>query len=400
MKTLIQAAAVTPFASSVELSPRRLCRSAPFGFACIALASLLPAAPPCFAVDRLVPSQYTSIQAAVNASANGDRVLISPGLYRESVRFLGKSVMLEGPSPQLASSVQISGVGVAGPPVFVADSTAYVGTVGLRNLTITSEGVLESGQDAGAIFSYLGPAAEVLVENCIFRDVRSGTGIGAIYLGHTACTIRRCVFMRNTSTVHGVAIYAYDGVNAVVEDSYFVDHTFGTGTFYSRVGANVQVRNCVIRNSNALCAHFQNGIVTFSGNIGCSIGVLSNGGYVDGGGNNWAGPCPDCDGDGIADLEEAIFHGGDCDGDLDVDACEIASDPSIDRNRDGIIDQCQCIGDIFADAQINGADLGALLSYWGPVTGSGPSAACDLDGNGVVNGADLGYLLANWGVCP
>ncbi len=157
MYSAIQTAADMFLAVAAAPFPRRLrCRPSSL-LAWIALASLLPAAPPCFAVDRLVPSQYTSIQAAVKASANGDRVLISPGLYRESVRFLGKSVMLEGPSPQLASSVQISGVGVAGPPVLVADSTTYVGTVGLRNLTITSEGVLESGQDAGALLSYWGP---------------------------------------------------------------------------------------------------------------------------------------------------------------------------------------------------------------------------------------------------
>lgn len=49
-------------------------------------------------------------------------------------------------------------------------------------------------------------------------------------------------------------------------------------------------------------------------------------------------------------------------------------------------------GDLDGDGQIDGADLGALLSTWGPC------AACpaDLTGDGVVDGADLGELLANW----
>jgi hypothetical protein len=58
-----------------------------------------------------------------------------------------------------------------------------------------------------------------------------------------------------------------------------------------------------------------------------------------------------------------------------------------------------CIGDIFQDGLVNGADLGALLSYWGPVTSAPASALCDLDQDGIVNGADLGLLLANWGAC-
>jgi hypothetical protein len=59
-----------------------------------------------------------------------------------------------------------------------------------------------------------------------------------------------------------------------------------------------------------------------------------------------------------------------------------------------------CVGDILTDRIINGADLGALLSYWGPVFGSPVSHACDLNADGQVDGSDLGTLLSNWGSCP
>jgi Sulfatase-modifying factor enzyme 1/IPT/TIG domain len=58
-----------------------------------------------------------------------------------------------------------------------------------------------------------------------------------------------------------------------------------------------------------------------------------------------------------------------------------------------------CVGDIVADGAIDGGDLGVLLAYWGAVTPTFWSQACDLDGNLLVNGADLGMLLANWGNC-
>ena len=60
----------------------------------------------------------------------------------------------------------------------------------------------------------------------------------------------------------------------------------------------------------------------------------------------------------------------------------------------------ECVGDILADRVINGADLGSLLAYWGPVTASPISRGCDLNGDNVVNGADIGLLLAGWGNCP
>jgi hypothetical protein len=53
--------------------------------------------------------------------------------------------------------------------------------------------------------------------------------------------------------------------------------------------------------------------------------------------------------------------------------------------------------DLFRDFNVNGADLGILLSQWGPST---PLTVSDINGDGVVNGADLGLLLSFWGACP
>jgi len=58
-----------------------------------------------------------------------------------------------------------------------------------------------------------------------------------------------------------------------------------------------------------------------------------------------------------------------------------------------------CPGDILADGIINGADLGAMLSYWGPRTTAPFSVASDINGDGIINGGDLGLLLSAWGPC-
>lgn len=57
----------------------------------------------------------------------------------------------------------------------------------------------------------------------------------------------------------------------------------------------------------------------------------------------------------------------------------------------GVSDPCRA--DLNGDGDVDGADLGVLLSNWG--TGG----AGDLDGSGAVDGADLGQLLAEWGDC-
>lgn len=57
-------------------------------------------------------------------------------------------------------------------------------------------------------------------------------------------------------------------------------------------------------------------------------------------------------------------------------------------------DPCPC--DLFDDQQVNGADLGVLLSQWGPANANTVS---DINNDGRVDGSDLGTLLANWGPC-
>lgn len=45
------------------------------------VAILCVLAPPALATDRLVPSQYATIQAAIDAAVDGDRVVVQPGSY-------------------------------------------------------------------------------------------------------------------------------------------------------------------------------------------------------------------------------------------------------------------------------------------------------------------------------
>ncbi len=108
----------------------------------------------------------------------------------------------------------------------------------------------------------------------------------------------------------------------------------------------------------------------------------------------------DADGDGVTDTLDncpgvANPKQDDCNGDGVGDACEIA-DGAADFNGNHIPDSCECPADLFADGQVNGADLGVVLSQWGQAPATSVS---DLNRDGSVDGADLGYLLASWGAC-
>ena len=113
------------------------------------------------------------------------------------------------------------------------------------------------------------------------------------------------------------------------------------------------------------------------------------------------GSVVDIDGDGRPDSIDncptiANPTQTDCNNDGIGDVCEIATGVP-DFNHDTVPDTCQCLADLFVDGQVNGADLGALLAFWGPVNPGLPEA--DLNRDGKVDGADLGHLLASWGPC-
>jgi len=91
----------------------------------------------------------------------------------------------------------------------------------------------------------------------------------------------------------------------------------------------------------------------------------------------------------------------DCNNDNIVDYGQILTGQLADANSNGILDTCEgptCRDvDLFRDLNINGADLGILLSQWGP---NAQFTVSDFNKDGSVNGADLGLLLSFWGACP
>ena len=90
----------------------------------------------------------------------------------------------------------------------------------------------------------------------------------------------------------------------------------------------------------------------------------------------------------------------DCNNDGVVDYGQILQGQLVDANTNGIPDICQeptCHDvDLYTNGRIDGADLAALLSEWGPTT---PITRSDFNHDGVVNGSDLSKILGFWGPC-
>ena len=53
-----------------------------------------------------VPGQYATIQGAIDASVNGDTVLVDPGIYKENIDFLGKAILVTSSGGAATTTIQ------------------------------------------------------------------------------------------------------------------------------------------------------------------------------------------------------------------------------------------------------------------------------------------------------
>jgi hypothetical protein len=268
----------------------------------LALAERPPRrAPPHVPVERHVPQQYPTVQAAVDAARAGDIIRIAPGVHRGHVLLEGKSVSLQG-RPGMAATTVLDAAGYEAATVGIFGVEPPLSTV--SDLTITHSGV--KGLSACGIAYQRSGGGQIRFERCIIRDnvaVSDSTPGGANILGDAV--FEACAFIGNRPGYRGAAFAVYDGCTVDAVNCSFRDHPEGSALIAVRKGALVRLDGCVIVGASRLCTSKGDSQIMFSHCRGSDIRVVGGTGFVDGGANCWD-CCVDEDGDGIPELESAI----------------------------------------------------------------------------------------------
>lgn len=215
------------------------------------LALLMPfsllLAPPVSAamwlVDQGGGGHFTEIQAAVEASAPGDLIVVNAGVYEETVDFLGKDIVVRSAWGPTATIIRPPG-GFGSGAVFDDGETRASVLHGftLRDGSGTDHlGTLRGG---GAFCVGASPT----FRNCHFVENHAGYA-GAVYVREGAdATFRRCVFRSNRSDSYGGAIGGIGQL--VVEECLFENNSSVLdGTFY--VIDACRLERCVFRGNEA-----------------------------------------------------------------------------------------------------------------------------------------------------
>jgi len=240
----------------------------------LSLILWLAAAAPLPAAIILVQSQYTTIQAGINAANNGDTVIIAPGTYmgpgNREISFMGKAITVRSTDPNDPNTVATTIVDCA--PIDGWDEGGYVGFRFTNNEDTNSvlDGItITNAQKAhpyggGIMCEQSAPT----IKNCIIRNcsARSGGGIYC-YQGQSPDgysykypQIINCTISNNTATQNGGGIYC-DGSRPVITNctisnntavKYLSYNTTGNGgAIYAENNSMPIVTNCTISGNSA-----------------------------------------------------------------------------------------------------------------------------------------------------
>jgi hypothetical protein len=201
--------------------------------AALAVAFVLAQTPLAVAADLLVPSMYSSIQGAVNAAVDGDRVVLAPGTYNEQVTIDNKSITITSSGGPGVTKIDRAG---AGGTVFYVPGNADK-LVTIEGLTLTR----------WHVYSFLVHSEAPSIQ---MRDVRCFQGGAVLHLrGGADATVEDCGMVLVGSWDNGDTwgpIRGWDsGTNLVLRRTSFQ----GTRAYYGSVArtttnGSIAVEDC------------------------------------------------------------------------------------------------------------------------------------------------------------
>jgi hypothetical protein len=196
-----------------------------------------------------VPKDEKTIQAAINIAQGDDVILVSPGVYNESINFNGKAISIK--STKGAAVTKLDGwkkndsvvkcVSGEGPSTILDGFTITNGT---GNSELYSKDETVGG---GLICLYSSPT----IKNCIFVSNESSYQGGAIFNGDRSNTVIQNCIIKSNESERGGGLYNSRG-RPVIRDSQIVDNSakYGGGGMYN-FGSNVRIISCSFKHNRA-----------------------------------------------------------------------------------------------------------------------------------------------------
>jgi predicted outer membrane repeat protein len=228
-----------------------------------------------FSATIYVPDDYSTIQGAIDASVDGDTIIVKPGTYVENIDFKGKAIKVM--SEQGADVTVIDGNQAGSVLIFNngenQDSILDGFTIQNGSGTIYSTYSL-----GGGIFC---DSSSPTIKSCIITNNIAMGGSsenygGGILLWYASPEISSCEITDNSASTGGGGINSFGPSTSVITNCLILQNisSYGGG-IGGGIGTDLEITNCILAGNTAIhgggfrCSYDSNAMInncTFSNN--------------------------------------------------------------------------------------------------------------------------------------
>ncbi len=187
-----------------------------------------------------VPADHSTIQAAIDAAAPGDAIVVAAGTYSETIDFRGKAITVRSSAGPLLTIIDGAN---SGGSVVTAISGEGPATI-LEGFTITGGGALEGGGMRNI-------GTSPTVRDCIFSGNSASDRGGGMYNRAGSPTIIRTHFKLNSAAAMGGGVFNLEASPTIIESRFSQNTANKGGGMRNYLNSHPTVANCVFDDNHA-----------------------------------------------------------------------------------------------------------------------------------------------------
>ena len=218
---------------------------------------------PVLATTIHVPTDSTTIQAAINGAQDGDTVLVAPGTYtgpgNRKIELLGKEVLVISEAGADETTIDAEGESLYG---FYIHQGEGIGAIikGFRIINATFTGVHFAGgaatvQDCimeGNTRGLYLQGSSAVIEGCTIRNNTPGGGVYT-WSGANNAIVRNCLIAGNYTNFEGGGIYVVNSDSPTYINCTITGNSAGGngGGAFASFSRSLRMRNCIVWGNTA-----------------------------------------------------------------------------------------------------------------------------------------------------
>jgi PKD repeat protein len=187
-----------------------------------------------------VPADHSTIQAAIDAAAPGDEIVVAAGTYSERIDFRGKAITVRSSAGPLLTI--IDGANFSG-SVVTAITGEGPATI-LEGFTITGGSALEGGGMRNV-------GTSPTVRDCIFSGNSATDRGGGMYNRAGSPTIIRTHFKLNSAAAMGGGVFNLEASPTIIESRFSQNTANKGGGMRNYLNSHPTLANCVFDDNHA-----------------------------------------------------------------------------------------------------------------------------------------------------